>query len=101
MGDDPLKSAYELAMEKLRARDGEAQEIASLTDRQRERIAEIRQEFKAKQAEIELGYREEINKARRAGDGARAAELEQEYQTERQRLADREEERVSQVREEG
>ena len=101
MGDDPLKSAYELAMEKLRARDGDAEEVASLTDGQRERIAEIRQEFKAKQAEIEIGYREEIVKARQAGEMGRAAELEQEYQNEKQRLADREEEQVRQVRGDG
>jgi hypothetical protein len=101
MGDDSLKSAYELALEKLRAKDGEEEEIASLTDSQRERISEIRQEFKAKQAEIEIGYREEISKARQAGETARAEELENEYQNERERLAAREEEQVRQVREAG
>ena len=52
MSDEPLKSSYELAMDKLRARDRErgiAEETA-LTAEQKGRIAEIRSQAKAKQA---------------------------------------------------
>lgn len=99
MSDDALKSAYELAMEKLRARDGEPSEPAHLSDAQKAEIGEIRQEFKAKKAEIELGYREEIAKARSTGDLQKVQELEREYRTELARLSEREEEKVRQVRE--
>ena len=101
MSDDPLKSAYELAMEKIRAKEGEAGELASLTEEQKERIQKIRTEFKAKVAEVELGYREEIGKARQGHDMARVQQLEEELRQEKQRLSDREEERVRQIREGG
>lgn len=101
MGDDPLKSAYELAMEKIRAKEGEAGETASLTEAQKERIQEVRKEFKAKLAEAELAFRGEIDQARAHHDLARVERLEEELQRERQRLADQEEEQVQKIREEG
>lgn len=54
--DEPLKSAYELAMERLRAKDREAgvDEPTRLTDEQKKMIAELRQTAKAKLAEIEI-----------------------------------------------
>ena len=99
MSDDALKSAYELAMEKLRARDGEPSEPAHLSEDQKAEIADIRQEFRAKRAEIELGYKGEMANARRASDLQKVEELEREYRSELERLSEREEERVRRVRE--
>ena len=51
--DKPLKSAFELAMEKLREGDRERGEDAKeLTAEQKKRIAALRQAAKAKLAEI-------------------------------------------------
>ena len=55
MSDKPLKSAYELTMERLRAKDREqGVEQQVLTDAQKAEIARLRQETKAKLAEIEI-----------------------------------------------
>ena len=50
--DDAPKSAYELAMEKLRSQD-DFEEI-ELTDGQKAEIADIRSRYKSQIAEIEI-----------------------------------------------
>jgi hypothetical protein len=55
MADDAPKSAYELAMQRLRQKDKEADvEARPLTDAQKAAIAEARQVHKAKTAEREI-----------------------------------------------
>jgi hypothetical protein len=58
-----MKSAYELAMERL-AKD---QPIVTLTDDQKKQLAEIDSQFKARIAEKELFLKREIAKAQSAG----------------------------------
>ena len=58
-----MKSAYELAMERL-AKD---QPIVTLTDDQKKQLAEIDSQFKARIAEKELFLKGEIAKAQSAG----------------------------------
>jgi hypothetical protein len=54
-GDEAPKSAYELAMERLRKKDAEeGVERRPLTDAQRTAIAEVRNFYEAKLAEIEV-----------------------------------------------
>ena len=78
MPDEPPKSAYELAMERLRRKDKEAGiEERALTDEQKARIAEIRQFYEAKLAEREILHRSSL---RRAQDDEAEAKLEEEYQ---------------------
>ena len=86
MSDDkPLKSAYELAMEKLRDRDRESGgETQALTAAQKERIAELRQVAKAKLAEIEILHRGK--RAEAASDPAALEQLEQRYEVDRRRV---------------
>jgi hypothetical protein len=62
MPDEPLKSAYELAMERLKAKDREdgIVEEKPLTAPQKERIAELRLEAKAKLAELEILHRKNL-----------------------------------------
>ncbi|ANM32138.1 hypothetical protein ABI59_07625 [Acidobacteria bacterium Mor1] len=82
-----MKSAYELAMERLEKKDREdGIENRPLTDAQREQIAELRQDTKAKLAEVEIlvaGKRAEA-----AGDPAKLAEVEEHYRIDRRRLED-------------
>lgn len=58
-----MKSAYELAMERL---EKKAPSLA-LTDAQKQQIAEIESTFKARIAERELFLKEQIGKVREAG----------------------------------
>jgi len=58
MSGDAPKSAYELAMERLRQKDKEASvEERPLTDKQKAAIAEARQFYQAKAAEREILHR--------------------------------------------
>ncbi len=99
MADDiPLKSAYELAMERLRAKDrseGVAEE-KPLTDAQKREIARLRQEAKAKLAELEILHRK--NLAAAGGDPAEIAKTEENYRRDRARIEDRMESRIREVR---
>jgi hypothetical protein len=99
MGDE-LKSAYELAMEKLARKDkesGSAESQGKLTARQKKQIAEIRNEVEAKLAEREILFKSEMKKAR-AGM-AETAPIEEAYRRDRERLLSRQEERIREVRE--
>ena len=58
-----MKSAYELAMEKL----AKNQPTVTLTDDQKKQLAEIDSQFKARIAEKELFLKGEIAKAQAAG----------------------------------
>ena len=59
-----MKSAYELAMERL---EKKAPSFA-LTDEQKQQIAEIDSTFKARIAERELFLKDQIGRAREAGN---------------------------------
>src|SRR5690242_20643096 len=58
-----MKSAYELAMERL----AKNQPVVTLTDDQKKQLAEIDSQFKARIAEKELFLKGEIAKAQAAG----------------------------------
>jgi len=58
---DGLKSAYELAMERLRKKDAEEGVVAqTLTDAQKAAIAEARSVYDARVAERQILHREKI-----------------------------------------
>jgi hypothetical protein len=95
---DELKSAYEIAMEKLRARGGDGPDEAALTDEQKEQIAAVRAEFRARRAETQILHGEALQAARASGDPERLGQLEEEHSRDLQRLADREEEQVAAIR---
>jgi hypothetical protein len=67
-----MKSAYELAMERLQ----KASPSVSLTDEQKKQIAEIDSSFKAKIAEREVFLKDQILKAQTAGKFEEAEQLE-------------------------
>jgi hypothetical protein len=65
MPEDGPKSAYEIAMERLRQKDREAGVSDwPLTDEQKARIAEIRKIYDAKLAEREILHQDALRKAR-------------------------------------
>jgi hypothetical protein len=78
----PMKSAYELAMERLER----SSPTATLTPEQKERIAEVESIAQAKIAEKELFLKEQIFKAIQTGDQASVAQLEQQLAMETRRI---------------
>jgi len=97
---DKLKSAYELAMEKLTRKDKESAPGSAAPEKlsadQKEEIAEIRREVQAKLAELEILFKSERRTAR--GDPERTVRIEETYRRDRERLLFRQEERINEVR---
>jgi hypothetical protein len=79
-----MKSAYELAMERL---EKKAPSLA-LTDEQKQQIAEIDSTFKARIAEKELFLKDQISKALTAGNNEEAESLQRQLSIDVQRLQD-------------
>ena len=84
MEDKSMKSAYELAMEKLQ-KDAPS---VTLTEEEKKQIAEIESTFKARIAEREVFLKDQIEKARRTGNMAEVDELEGQLASELRRLQD-------------
>ena len=84
--DETLKSAYEIAMERLQANDREAgiEAARPLTAGQKQRIAELRRNAEAKLAELDILFRK--NLAATAGDPQKIAELEEHHRIDRGRV---------------
>lgn len=96
MTDEAPKSAYELAMERLRKKDrDEGVEEQPLTAEQRTAIAEARQVAEARLAEREILYQSAI---RRVADPDAAATLEEEYRRDRERVASDRDEKIARIR---
>jgi hypothetical protein len=94
--DEAPKSAYELAMERLRKKDrDEGVEEQPLTAEQRTAIAEARQVAEARLAEREILYQSAI---RRVADPDAAATLEEEYRRDRERVASDRDEKIARIR---
>jgi len=79
-----MKSAYELAMERLE----KASPSISLSENQKKEIAEIDSTFRAKIAEKELFLRDQIRKAQGGGNFEEADSLEKQLASEIRRLQD-------------
>jgi hypothetical protein len=90
------KSAFELAMERLRKKDREeGVEERPLSDDQRAAIAEVRKVYDAKLAEREIFHRDALAKAR---DADAAAVLEEEYRVDRERLSSERDRKIGEIR---
>ena len=89
-----MKSAYELAMERLE----KAAPTQKLTDAQKAEIADIEIRAKARTAEKELFLGGEIAKARAAGDAVALDSLEKQLVAERQNIQQEAEAKKERVR---
>jgi len=95
MTEEP-KSAFELAMERLRKKDREeGVEERPLRDEQRSAIAEVRKVYDAKLAEREIFHRDALRKAR---DADAVAVLEDEYRRDRERITSDRDRKVAEIR---
>jgi len=91
-----LKSAYELAMERLRKSDRDAGiETAPPTEEQKAAIAEIRNYYQAKIAEQEV-----LHQSRLAGtpDPAERLTIEEQWRRDRERMNDERESKIAKIR---
>ncbi len=96
MSDEELKSAYELAMERLREKDaGEGAAGRLLTDAQKAAIAEARSVCTAKLAELEILHRSRLAGA--AEPEARQA-LEEAYRLDVQRITNDRDSKIEKIR---
>jgi len=89
-----MKSAYELAMERLEKQSP----TATLSDAQKQEIADIESHTKAKIAERELLLEGEIEKAKRSGDFGELESLQKQLAGEKRRLLAECEEKKDAVR---
>jgi hypothetical protein len=89
-----MKSAYELAMERLQ----KASPSLSLTDDQKKELAEIDSNYRAKIAEQELFLKEQIRKAQVEGKSEDVESLRRQLTSELRRLQDECETRKERLR---
>jgi hypothetical protein len=96
MSDQAPRSAYEIAMERLRQKDAESGvDQQPRTAEQKSAIAEVRSLYYAKIAQVEVLHRAAV-----AGilDEAGRARLDEEYQRDRARLQSERDARVEKIR---
>ena len=96
MSTEGPKSAYELAMERLRQKDREAGvEERPLSDAQKTAIAEARQVYQAKMAEREILHRDAMRKAQSREE---VEKLEGEVARDRDRLASDRDRKIAEIK---
>jgi hypothetical protein len=94
--DKSLKSAYELAMERLKRADAESGvEPRRLTDEQKTAIADLRRFYEAKLAEQELLHQSALRKIL---DQEARAVIEEEYHRDRERLVSERDAKLEKIR---
>lgn len=94
--DKSLKSAYELAMERLKKADADAGvELRRLTDEQKAAIADLRRFYEAKLAGQELLHQ---SAKRKMFDPEALAALEDDYRRDRERLVTERDAKLEKIR---
>ena len=92
-----MKSAYELAMERLNQKSP----AVKVTDKQKQELAEIDSKYAAKYAERELLLKEEMNKAMAKGDYEALGQLEKQLVSDRKSIEAEKEEKKEKIRTRG
>src|SRR5262245_26192790 len=96
MPDRPIKSAYELAMERLRRKDVEdGVQTRPITDAQKAAIAEVRNFYEAKLAEQDVLHHSTL---RTTMDPEARAALETQYRRDRERLSSERDAKIEKIR---
>jgi hypothetical protein len=94
--DGAPKSAYELAMERLRKKDDDAGvRETPLTEEQRAKIAEARKVYEARKAEREILHQSSL---RGAADPESLERLEEEYRRDLERLTTDRDRKIDEIR---
>jgi hypothetical protein len=97
MTNDAPKTAYELAMERLRQKDQEGGRVERpLTDEQKAAIADARRVYEAKVAEREILHRDAL---RKATSHEEVQTLNEQLARDRDRYARERDQRIAEIRE--
>ncbi|HSS51696.1 MAG TPA: hypothetical protein VLX28_22355 [Thermoanaerobaculia bacterium] len=90
-----MKSAYELALERMEKQGIERPREETFSDEAREQIAEARRKAEASLAELEILHK---NRLKTIYDPAKRQEEEEEYLRDRRRIEDQRERKVEELR---
>jgi len=90
-----MKSAYELALERMEKQGIERPRGETFGDELREKIADVRRKAEAKLAELEILHQ---NRLKTIYEPAKRQEEEDDYRRERRRLEDERERKVEELR---
>ena len=90
-----VKSAYELALERLEGQGIERPREESLSDDQRAQVGEHRRQAEAKLAELEILHRDRL---RKIGDPEAREKEEEEYVRERRRIEEQRDAKIERAR---
>ena len=90
-----MKSAYELALERIESQGIARPKEDSLTDAQREQVADIRRQAEARIAELEILHRDRLQ---HVFEPAEREKEEQEYVEERNRIEEQRERKIEKLR---
>ena len=90
-----MKSAYELALERMEKQGIERPREETFSDEAREQIAEARRRAEASLAELEILHK---NRLKTMYDPAKRQEEEEEYLRDRRRIEDQRERKVEELR---
>lgn len=94
--DDAPKSAYEIAMARLKQKDrDEGVEERPITDEQKAEIAEARNQYEARVAEREILHQAALRKTE---DPAERETLDQQYRRDRERFASDRDSKLRRIR---
>ncbi len=91
-----MKSAYELAMERLKADD--PGDTPALTDEQKAKLADLDKTYQAKIAEREIFLQGKLTEAQQSGDRTAAEDIQRQISHEKARLEEEREEKKEKVR---
>ncbi len=91
-----MKSAYELAMERLK--EGDTEERQSLTQEQKEALAGIDKEYAAKIAEREIFLQKQLADALDKGEPAEAEQIKTQIAGEKARMEEEKEDKKNRIR---
>ena len=91
-----MKSAYELALERMEAQGLERPDAGSITDEDRAEIADLRSRAQAKLAQLEISHQQSL---KTMADPMAAQKEQEEYLVERRRIEADRDARIEQVRE--
>ena len=90
-----MKSAYELALERLEAQGIDRPDSESISDAQRAEIADIRSRAEAKMAQLEISYQETLKGSL---DPVARQQEEEEYLAERRRIEEQRDAQIARAR---
>ena len=90
-----MKSAYELALERLEQQGIERPREEALSEAEREQVAEIRRRAEAKVAELEIMHGDRLAKL---GDPLAREEEQRRFRHEKQRVEENRDRKIAQIR---